>query len=210
MRSALDHIPFEMWTDQNTISRSEWPIFSDGDEFRRLDRRGKPVGGLRKISGVTHPGIRELIIRHQPYERWDPAKAEPLWIIQQLDIADKHWSIQPVLLAAADLAQHATFRFDDPLPESDEPPFTHTVYVDPLEHDKPIVEFTTVAPADIQVDTNLTAAVALDMRKLDVATEPFLPLLPTLTQLLENVLWLVVHAEEQVSGAIPPNWLSSG
>ena len=111
LRSGLDHLAFALnskgYADPNQgailppadAKRSEFPIF--GDE----DTAGNPGKGptlfrkaLRKVAHVPN-GARAVIEEIQPYQRGKDFRADPLWLIYELDRIDKHREL--VLTAAA-------------------------------------------------------------------------------------------------------------
>lgn len=103
LRSALDHLAFELaaaftvpMTDQIEES-SEFPIVSD------LDRRGQSGSGPRKWRDGAHtkvggadPLAQAAIERLQPYQRGASFEDDPLWRLGVLNNIDKHRTIHVV------------------------------------------------------------------------------------------------------------------
>ena len=89
LRSGLDHLAYALClahTPGKTPPRAtEFPIFWDEDRFDDV----KPGGGLYKIRGMSWEmqcAIREL----QPHQRGEAAKAQSLWLLQEMSNIDKH------------------------------------------------------------------------------------------------------------------------
>jgi hypothetical protein len=103
LRSALDHLAFELaaaftipMTD-DVEQGSEWPIVGD------IDRRGQGGAGPRKwrdgarlkVGGVD-PCAQAEIERLQPYKRGNAFEDDPLWRLGVLNNLDKHRAIHIV------------------------------------------------------------------------------------------------------------------
>jgi hypothetical protein len=92
LRSALDNLAFALAGAQ-AGDRTEFPIFLDKPKFEERTRRGDPTSrsGLAKMTGIPK-GAQDVIKALQPYARPHglPARAEPLWVLQGMDIEDKH------------------------------------------------------------------------------------------------------------------------
>lgn len=88
LRSCLDHIIWELSDDTTRNSKDGRYL-----EFPILETRPAPENKFtryyRKIQGVQHVGALQLIEKFQPYHRVTPS-IDPLWIVHQMDIADKH------------------------------------------------------------------------------------------------------------------------
>lgn len=85
LRSCFDHIAWHFTVIQvKNIRKIEFPVFDErpvNHESRRLFEG--------KIEGITDPNVRNLIERFQPYNAPHPTD-DPLWIIHDFDIVDKH------------------------------------------------------------------------------------------------------------------------
>ena len=86
LRSCFDHIVwhFSDTTHITNIRKIEFPVFDEeplNHESRRLFEG--------KIKGITDPNVLALIKGLQPYKAFDPLD-DPLWIIHDSDIVDKH------------------------------------------------------------------------------------------------------------------------
>jgi hypothetical protein len=85
LRSCFDHIVwhFSVQPAQN-VRKIEFPVF---DKLPANHEGRKLFEG--KIAGITDSNVISLIKRLQPYNAPDPLD-DPLWIIHDLDIVDKH------------------------------------------------------------------------------------------------------------------------
>lgn len=108
LRSALDHLAFELAASftvpmaDEIEKTSEWPIFGDQDgrgKARFHERRSKgklsgqptPNSGLAKIRGID-PKAQTVIEGLQPYNRGN-FEEDPLWLLNALNVIDKHRTI---------------------------------------------------------------------------------------------------------------------
>jgi hypothetical protein len=106
LRTALDHLAFELNTGPTSVSvkdiakRSEFPIFGneDGkgsDRFIQTHTKGPRVGlpvprsGLAKTEGMDKAAL-QIIEGLQPYNRGQAYDTHPLWCIHELHRIDKH------------------------------------------------------------------------------------------------------------------------
>lgn len=80
VRSALDHLAWQLAGAQPDDRTTQFPIFIDPDLFRSV--------GLRQIRPIP-PRPQALIKWLQPHRRADPPH-DPLWTLQVLDAEDKH------------------------------------------------------------------------------------------------------------------------
>jgi hypothetical protein len=88
LRSALDHLAWSLaGTKANT--GTEFPIFIDPVNFHG--------SGLDKMHDIP-PGAQAIIESLQPYNRRHglAERIEPLWLLQRLDIEDKHHALNLV------------------------------------------------------------------------------------------------------------------
>lgn len=81
-----------------------WNISFRPDEqtaFPIQEDRITVKGGVRKfgISGGAHPRALELVEGLQPYHRTDDPTLHPLWILNRLDVIDKHRTLNAVTMA---------------------------------------------------------------------------------------------------------------
>lgn len=86
---------------------SEFPIFGDEDRngvsgvgsanFHKTKRTGAPApgSGLFKIQG-WNPQAQAAVERLQPYQRGPAFREDPLWIVHELNIMDKHRALHTV------------------------------------------------------------------------------------------------------------------
>jgi hypothetical protein len=98
MRCALDHIAVALSGDPSDTN-TQFPIFpTDPDTVTDEKTRRKLKKLWKDQIGQASPAqdvIREL----QPYQRGNDFASDPLWLIHELDKADKHRSINVVLPA---------------------------------------------------------------------------------------------------------------
>jgi len=85
LRSCFDHIVWHFSLDSLGSIKKPWQIEFPVFKERPVDRAKFET----KIQGVTDHRVRDLIEQHQPYNAADPLD-NPLWIIHNFDIADKH------------------------------------------------------------------------------------------------------------------------
>jgi hypothetical protein len=88
LRSALDHLAWSL-AGASADRHTEFPIFIDEAKFRdkgRTKMRGMPSQAKKIIKSL------------QPYKRPHglPEEKEPLWLLQSLDIEDKHRTLNLV------------------------------------------------------------------------------------------------------------------
>src|SRR5207244_11015007 len=95
LRSALDHLAWSL-AGLNANKRTEFPIFLDRREFSAVDSHGIPKrgSGLEKMHDMPAPA-QTAIESLQPYQRVHglPEESEPLWLLHQLSIEDKHHTL---------------------------------------------------------------------------------------------------------------------
>lgn len=85
LRSCLDHVVWHFTVlPVKNVRKIEFPVFDErpiNHDSRRLFKG--------KIEGVANTNVRSLIERLQPYNSAQPFD-DPLWIIHDFDITDKH------------------------------------------------------------------------------------------------------------------------
>lgn len=88
LRSSLDHVVHDL---SNRIRGTAFPIFDNRDKYAALDGNGQPSqsSGLWKVRGLTQ-AHQALVESLQPYHAGDASHLEPLWVLHDLDIVDKH------------------------------------------------------------------------------------------------------------------------
>jgi hypothetical protein len=97
LRSALDHLAWSL-AGTRADSSTEFPIFVDGTRFRATDGHGNPNwgSGLHKMHDMPTPA-QNIIESLQPYKGVHGLpESEPLWLLQQLGIEDKHRTLNLV------------------------------------------------------------------------------------------------------------------
>lgn len=189
LRSALDHIAFQLWSNytkplsDEEAKRSEFPIFNRRSEFHRRQRNGKPApgSGLRKISGID-PHAQSLIEAMQPYNGGDW-----LWLmlLHELDRIDKHRRLN--LSVAASTGSEITWAKGVPIAITPPGPVddgTELVRIpfDPEKHVKPKATATFDVAFGVGQGPGERAWVLYNLRKIDrlVREQIIPPLLPFL------------------------------
>jgi hypothetical protein len=98
LRSALDHLAWSL-AGTHANQRTEFPIFLDRTRFHAVNSQGIPDrgSGLEKVHGMPLPA-QTAIESVQPYQKVHglPEDREPLWLLHQLSIEDKHRTLNLV------------------------------------------------------------------------------------------------------------------
>lgn len=110
LRSALDHVIYEC-SGPNPPVGVEWPAIRDMSYMVLPESDRRSYG--YKIRGIRHDVVRTIIYRAQPWRRKDAPHLHPLWVLQQLDIQDKHRLLTPVAGVPRDLALKVKVNFFD-------------------------------------------------------------------------------------------------
>jgi hypothetical protein len=131
LRATLDHLAYQLGclVHDPPTCKTEFPIYWQPKRFAR-DGKGK----IACLAGVD----QGLIEGHQPYDALngtpgDP-KSHPLWLLQSMDIEDKHKLINVVAVAA-------TFRRIDPRPHDLEIVGALEMVTGRLEHGDPVASY---------------------------------------------------------------------
>jgi hypothetical protein len=91
LRSALDHLAWQLAIVSSPTGNPEneweprqidWPIYVDPDRYQGT----RPVWRLDGLSETLASAVEDC----QPYKRWIPPEADPLWMLHQLSNIDKH------------------------------------------------------------------------------------------------------------------------
>jgi hypothetical protein len=90
LRSCFDHIAWHLSVlPVKNFKRIEFPVF----EYAPIKQDGRKLFE-GKIAGIANADVRSLIEGLQPYQAGDPLNDpllnDPLWIIHDFDIVDKH------------------------------------------------------------------------------------------------------------------------
>jgi len=119
LRSALDHLAYQLvLVNGHTPSRHTcFPIFDDAAKFSTMDQR--------KVSGMSRAAI-DAIAAAKPYKGGN----EPLWVVHDLDIADKHHALLTTLVSVTQL----TIDVNVGLRDFKAPPFAAPNFQEPLEN----------------------------------------------------------------------------
>jgi len=98
LRSALDHLAWSL-AGPHANRLTEFPIFLDKTRFHAVSRQGIPDrgSGLEKMHDIPLPA-QTAIESVQPYQKVHglPEHREPLWLLHQLSIEDKHRTLNLV------------------------------------------------------------------------------------------------------------------
>lgn len=94
-RSALDHLAWQMAGADPADTRTQFPIFDDPGKFARFS--GAMIARLTDRRSVAF--VKWL----QPYRRKKEGQIDLLWLLQALDVADKHKLLVPVAAVNADM-----------------------------------------------------------------------------------------------------------
>jgi hypothetical protein len=95
LRSALNHLACALVIvngKRGCTKDTEFPVFREADAW---DTR---KAGARKTKGMSDDA-RDLIIGVQPYARSDTPDNDPLWVLHDLNNADKHRVVVPAISA---------------------------------------------------------------------------------------------------------------
>jgi hypothetical protein len=119
LRSALDHLAYQLViVNGNTPSRHTcFPIFDDPAKLSTMDQR--------KVSGMS-PAAIAAITAARPYRGGN----EPLWIVHELDIADKHHALLTTLVSVTQLS----IEMNVGLRNFKAPPFAAPNFQEPLKN----------------------------------------------------------------------------
>ena len=133
LRSALDHLAWQLATDRATglaPKGTEFPVFLERDKYKKLDRSGRPAPGsgafkVRGMSAAAQAAIEGL----QPYNRSDGVpELHPLWLLQALSNEDKH----RVLSVVGTIMEESEITFRQPPVDADlEMSFDYGVPLEP-------------------------------------------------------------------------------
>lgn len=86
LRSSLDYLVWRLAiaNGECPTTRNEFPIFKEvpTDETR----------WIAKINGIS-PSAQAIIEGLQPHKRWNPPSDDPLWILHDMDIEEKHHAL---------------------------------------------------------------------------------------------------------------------
>lgn len=199
LRSALDHIMWEVSDPKKRDSRTEFPIFATPVRT--------PKGALvpafsGKIQGISQQPIRDLIEGCQPCNTvGGPPKRGVLWVIHRIDIVDKHHTIVPALLEHVDPTDlRASLHFADDSPTIGPP---HHI----AKNDQPIGDgdtlltlFTEGRVEHVESDSQFSLRVGIDVRPLDIELGiPFGPLPALLDEAGRAVENIVATVEAELS-----------
>lgn len=111
IRSALDHLVWDLTRPEGSVPRCEFPLFDDPRRFneRRGDGTPKPLSGLGKISGLTE--VQQKIVETlQPYHSIDAedatlaATCDNLGLLNEIHNSDKHRTLSLACTSVNEMA----------------------------------------------------------------------------------------------------------
>jgi hypothetical protein len=152
LRSAFDHLAYQLvlLDGQSPTNNTYFPMHGS-----RLNKKGNPRN-ITIAPGINRADIRAAIEAVQPYHQLDPWDDE-LFVINQLDIADKHHLLL-VAVIGLDLGRPGWWGLDEGVPSP-----KMTARVAPLKSSDVVARFDfqgTPAPPDF--DPHITLAISLD------------------------------------------------
>jgi hypothetical protein len=110
LRSVLDNLAWYCaGLDGDPPWSTEFPIFPERRPYLHEGRGG----GQYKISGIKHQGVRDIIEKVQPWQDEHP-RQHPLWLLHELNNADKHRVVNPAPILPGDLESWVNFTTDSP------------------------------------------------------------------------------------------------
>lgn len=109
LRSALDHLVYELSLPVGGVERCEFPIFDDPEKFAAKKRNGEPTGvsGLFKMRGMTDDQ-QAIVESLQPYNAGDAddlvtrATCDYLGVLHDFNNIDKHRALHLVVATLND------------------------------------------------------------------------------------------------------------
>lgn len=95
LRSSLDHLMCAICVTaaggSDAPAGTQFPIFKDQPLFRALDKKGDPKRGSGRWQMRGAPSrVQAIVQRLQPYKRGSNAPTDPLWLIHDFAVVDKH------------------------------------------------------------------------------------------------------------------------
>lgn len=142
LRSALDHLAYQLVLANGQVPSRHtcFPIFEDAARFKAMDPR--------KVKGMSQGAI-EAIEAARPYKGGN----EPLWIVHELDIADKHHALLATLVSVTQI----TIDVNVGLRDFKAPPFAAPLFQEPLKNG----DIFFVCKPGVEDDTKIAFDVAL-------------------------------------------------
>jgi hypothetical protein len=189
MRSALDHLIYELATPSGRRSRRlQFPIFTDECEFKVLS---PPL--IQSITGDE----RTLIERVQPYAATNPPSDDPLTVLRKLSNRDKHRLLVPMIAAVSE---------PDSWVGSDNAEIRFTYLArGPVEHDTKIVAFT-ATPKDPTEDMKVHPQSGLEIQIGDTGIVGFALGAVDLLEMLQHHVRHSIIAMWFTFGHMPLTW----
>lgn len=175
LRSALDHVAFQLVvSNKGTPStKTEFPVFVDSDEY--VSKHAAKVQGMSDRA-------KALIESLQPFKQGHTAALDhPLWIVHQLDVADKHRLL--VVIARRTTLQHVISSGPWPAPST----YTSGVTIDSVSPDSSTQANAVVARLTVAPNVKVNPSVACELVFDRIGRSQFEPVIPTLQNLSDTV-----------------------
>jgi hypothetical protein len=200
LRSALDHVVYELSGGVNAPIGIEFPVILDMSYMilPESDRRSYRY----KIRGIKEDVIRTIIYLAQPWRRRERPQDDPLWRLQQLDINDKHRLLRPIINPITQRNGEANILWDNSVIAA-----TFEIIIPEVIELKKKTLFATVRtsqPAkDVAMNLNTTGAVAI--RLTDESDDPILGgVTTTLRELCKYTRGLVEQIRDALIQPVDP------
>lgn len=188
LRSVLDNLVWQLVIANGAVpdGDSEFPIARDYEWFDKV--------APKKLRGVRPP-VAALIRRLQPCHGRDreAAARHPLWVLNQLDIVDKHHQVH----TAAKIAGQASFNWEQPHIDAGG---RTRLWFRPLDDGTPIQEFFFDRPCTRKVQVEGTGP--LEIQILETERTPYLPFPGYLRQLHDfttRIVGTIANTEREES-----------
>jgi|ERR1043165_827506 hypothetical protein len=178
LRSALDHLAYQLVIVNGGIP-SRWtsfPIFDSAAKYKTMD--------TRKVSGMSQAAIN-AIDAAKPYQGGN----EPLWIVHDLDIADKHHALLATLVSVTRCTLQLPVSPLDPRFRS--PAFALPNFQEPLKDGDPFF----ICESGVEDYAKFSFDVALCEPEIIKGR----PICPTLGQLLKHVNGTIIAFEPMLA-----------
>lgn len=106
LRASLDNVVYSLSSEKS--KKNEFPIFHDRESYE------KDV--YKKLQGISDPEVLEYIGSKQPFRYAEPKKSA-LYLLNQINIWDKHRMPKVVLFHPSELATNFSIEFQDKICE---------------------------------------------------------------------------------------------
>lgn len=178
-RSALDHLVWQLiiHNEQPPPPKSGFPIFTTPDGYKS---RGKPM--VKGMAASAEARIQSL----QPYCRGTAFQDDPLWILQEMNNADKHrLLVLTRMFIGGGTGVEGEITFENGLTLSSGA-FVKLMLKTPIEEGAELARFETTK-RKVKAGGHMTATIMV--KKISSANaEPAIPLLTQLTGYVRGVI----------------------